>query len=160
MSYTNKITYPPDREFSIEELSPITPEMIYRWFAFKVFAKEDPTSDDNPTSGKSNTLLGCKKMLSFFMINRLPLGDIVNKSGNPTKSTVAGDLIAFVEKKETHGQGKESCADRAFEYSKFKQVLDSFHQMLSSNFNCKYRYPGRINFMFHYIAHGDDDAHV
>ena len=108
MSYTNNIAYPPDWEFSVEELSPITPEMIYRWFAFKVFGKEDPTPDDNPTYGKSNTLLVFKKMLSYFMINRLPSWDVVNKSGNPTKSTVVNDLIAFVKKKETRGQGKES----------------------------------------------------
>jgi hypothetical protein len=134
--------------------------MIYRWFAFKVFAKEDPTPDDNPTYSKSNTLLACKKMLSFFMINRLPLWDVVNKSGNPTKSTVVNDLIAFVKKKETRGQGKESCADRAFEHSKFKQVLDSFHQSLSSNFNCTYRYPAMMKFMFHYITRGNNATHV
>ena len=113
MSYRNMITYPPDWEFSIQELSLITPEMIQRWFAFKVFAKKDSMPDDNPTYGKSNTLLACKKMLSFFMINCLPLWDVVNKSGNPTKSTAFNDLIAFVKKKETHGQGKEYCTDRA-----------------------------------------------
>ena len=151
--------YPPDWEFSIEE-SPITPEMIYRWFAFKVFAKEDPTPDDNPTYGKSNTLLACTKMLSFFTINRLPSWDVVNKSGNPTKSIVVNDLIAFVKKKETHRQDKESCADHAFEHSKFKHVLDSFHRLLSLNFNCKYRYPALIKFMFHYIACDNDATHV
>jgi hypothetical protein len=133
--------------------------MIYRWFAFKVFAKEDPTPDDNPTYGKS-TLLACKKMLSFFMINRLPSWDVVIKSGNPTKSTAVNDLIAFVKKNETCGQGKESCADRAFAHSEFKQVLDSFHRSLSLNFNCKYRYSAMIKFMFHYIARGDDAAHI
>ena len=83
MSYMNKIAYPLDCEFSIEELSHITPEMIYRWFAFKVFAKEDATPDNNPTYGKFNTLLTSKKMLPFCMINCLPSWDIVNKSGNP-----------------------------------------------------------------------------
>jgi hypothetical protein len=68
ISYRNKIAYALDWEFSIEELSPITPEMIYRWFAFKVLAKEDPTPDDNPTYRKSNTLLACKKMMSFFIL--------------------------------------------------------------------------------------------
>jgi hypothetical protein len=64
-----------------------------------VFAKEYPKPDNNPTYGKSNTLLACKKMLSFFMINHLPWWDVFNKSGNHTKSIVVNDLIAFVKKK-------------------------------------------------------------
>ena len=100
------------------------------------------------------------RMLSFCLVHRLPSWGVVNKSVNPTKSTVVDNPIAFVKKKETHGQGKESCTDRAFEHSKFKQVLDSFHQLLSSNFNCKFCYPAMIKFMFHYIACGNDATHV
>jgi hypothetical protein len=160
MSYTNKIAYPKNWEFSIEELSPISPEMIYRWFAYLAFGIENPSPDDNPTKGKCNSLLAYKKMLSFFMINRLPSWDELHRSGNPTKSSIVNDLIAFVKKKETRGQGKRSCADRAFEHSEFQQVLDSFHHSERSNFNCKYRYPAMIKFMFHYVARGDDAAHV
>jgi hypothetical protein len=71
MSYTNKISYPKDWEFSNEELAPITPEMIYKWFAYQAFGKENPSLEDNPTGGKSNSLLAYKKMLSFFMVNCL-----------------------------------------------------------------------------------------
>lgn len=108
MSYTNKIAYPKDWEFSIEELSPISPEMIYRWFAYLAFGIENPSPDDNPTKGKCNSLLAYKKMLSFFMINRLPSWDELHRSGNPTKSSIVNDLIAFVKKKETRGQGTRS----------------------------------------------------
>eukprot|EP00804_Cyclotella_cryptica_P005908 CCRYP_000157-RA/>CCRYP_000157-RA protein AED:0.19 eAED:0.58 QI:0/0/0/1/0/0/3/0/273 len=60
-------------------------------------------------------------MLSYFMINRLPSWDVVNKLGNPTKSTVVTDLIAFVKKKETCGN--ESSIDSAFEHSEFQQTF-------------------------------------
>jgi hypothetical protein len=43
MSCTNKISYPKNWEFSIEELVPITPEMIYEWFAFQALGKENPS---------------------------------------------------------------------------------------------------------------------
>eukprot|EP00804_Cyclotella_cryptica_P017932 CCRYP_001288-RA/>CCRYP_001288-RA protein AED:0.36 eAED:0.36 QI:0/-1/0/1/-1/1/1/0/305 len=160
MSYTNKISYPKDWEFSIEELAPIMPEMIYKWFAFQAFGKENPSPTDNPTGGKSNSLLAYKKMLSFFMVNRLPSWDEMHRHGNPTKSSIVNDLISFVKKKETRGQGKESKADRAFEHSEFQQVLGAFHHASPEDFNCKYRYAAIIKFMFHYISRGDDAAHV
>ena len=159
MSYTNKISYPKDWEFSNEELVPITPEMIYQWFAYQVFGKENPSPEDNPTGGKSNSLLAYKKMLTFFMVNHLPLWDEMHQHGNPTKSSIVNDLISFVKKKEMRGQGKESKADRAFEHSEFQQVLDSFHNASSTDFS-KYRYAAMIKFMFHFVCHGDDAAHV
>ena len=60
MSYTNKISYPKDWEFSIEEFAPITPEMIYQWFAYQAFGKENPSPEYNPTGGTSNSLLAYK----------------------------------------------------------------------------------------------------
>ena len=52
-------------------------------------------------------------MLSFFMVNRLPLWDEMHQHSNLTKSSIMNDLISFVKKKETRGQGKESKADCA-----------------------------------------------
>ena len=43
MSYTNKISYPKDWEFFIVELMPIMIELIYKWFAFQAFGKENPS---------------------------------------------------------------------------------------------------------------------
>ena len=159
MSYTNKISYPKDWEFSIEELAPITPEMIYQWFAYQVFGKENPSPEDNPTGGKSNSLLACKKMFSFFMVNCRPSWDEMHRHGNPTKSSIMNNLISFVKKKETCCQGKESKADCAFEHRKFQQVLDSFHNASSSDFS-KYCYAAMIKFMFHFVCHGNNAAHV
>ena len=93
------------------------------------------------------------------MMNCLPSWDEMHWRGNPTKSSIMNNLISFVKKKETRGQGKESKADRAFEHSKFQQVMNSFHNASSSDFS-KYRYAAMIKFMFHFVCHGNNAAHV
>ena len=127
--------------------------------AFKVFGKEDPSPNNNPRKGMANSLLAIKKQLSYFMVNRLPSWDQMHNTGNPTKSSEVNDLISFVKKKETRGQGKKSRADRPFEHSEFKQVLDTFHGSIEADFDRKYRYPAMLKFMFHFVARGDDAAH-
>ncbi|KAL7513414.1 hypothetical protein ACHAXN_010510, partial [Cyclotella atomus] len=160
MCYTNKLNYPKDWMFSVEELSPITPKIVCAYMAYKAFGKEDPSPNDNPQKGMANSLLAIKKKLSYFMVNRLPSWDPLHNHGNPTKSTEVNDLISFVKKKETRGQGKKSQADRPFEHSEFKQVLDTCQASLEADFDRKYRYPAMMKFMFHFIARGDDAAHV
>ncbi|KAL3771136.1 hypothetical protein ACHAWO_013503, partial [Cyclotella atomus] len=76
--------------FSVEELSPITPKIVW---------------------------------------------DPLHNHGNPTKSTEVNDLISFVKKKETRGQGKKSQADRPFKHSEFKQVLDTCQASLEADFD-------------------------
>ena len=160
MCYTNKLNYPKDWVFSVEELSPISPKIVYAYMAYKAFGKENRSPNDNPQKGMANSLLAIKKKISYFMVNRLPSWDPLHNHGNPTKSTEVNDLIAFVKKKETLGQGKKSQADRPFEHSKFKQVLDTCHASVEADFDRKYRYPAMMKFMFHFIARGDDAAHV
>ena len=160
MCYTNKLNYPKDWVFSVEELSPISPKIVYAYMAYKAFGKENPSPNDNPQKGMANSLLAIKKKISYFMVNRLPSWDPLHNHGNPTKSTEVNDLIAFVKKKETRGQGKKSQADRPFEHSEFKQVLDTCHVSVEADFDRKYRYPAMMKFMFHFIARGDDAAHV
>jgi len=105
---------------------------------FRAYGFENATPDCNPTGCKSATLLNIKKKISFFMINRLPTWDEIHKTGNPTKSAIINDLIGAVKKKETHGQGKSSCADRPFEPSKFSQVLTCLQESDDSDFDRKY----------------------
>jgi hypothetical protein len=71
MSYNNKSCYPKDWEFSVEELSPLTPEMICQSFCHRAYGHGNATPNENPTGAKSGTLLGWKKKISFFMINCL-----------------------------------------------------------------------------------------
>jgi hypothetical protein len=95
MSYNNKINYPKDWEFSVEELSPLTPEMICRYMSFRAYGFENATPDCNPTGCKSTTLLNIKKKISFFMINCLPTWDEIHKTDNPTKSAIINDQLVL-----------------------------------------------------------------
>jgi hypothetical protein len=160
MCYNNKINYPKDWEFSIQELAPITPEMICKYFCFRAYGHENASPDDIPTLAKSNTLLCWKKHISWFMVNRLIPWDDIHCHGNPTRSSSLNDLIATVKKKEARGQGKKSCADRPFETSEFIQVLTSLMDAPATEFDRKYRYPAMLKTMFHFIARGDDAAHI
>ena len=96
MSYKYGIIYGKDYEFSDEQLSEIQPDDIYKWMALKVFGQPDPSHDDNPTLGRSTSLEYYKKAISFFMPNRLATWNVLNKSGNPTRSQIIIDLIKAV----------------------------------------------------------------
>jgi len=71
MTYTNRIAYPKDYEFSMEELGAITPESIYRWMCSKVYGIPEPSPADNPRKGASNSLLVWKKQISLFIPNSI-----------------------------------------------------------------------------------------
>ena len=135
-------------------------EMICRYMSFRAYGFKNATPDCNQTGCKSAILLNFKKKISFFMINRLPTWDEIHKTCNPSKSAIINDPIGALKKKETHGQGKSSCADRPFEPSEFSQVLTLLQESDDSDFDRKYRYPAMLKFMFHFVAHGDDAAHV
>jgi len=61
MRYKHRINFPANYRFSIEELSAITPEDIYKWFAFKVYGTETPGPTENPIFGTKNACLSWKK---------------------------------------------------------------------------------------------------
>lgn len=158
MRYKHRINFPPDYEFSIEELSAITPEDIYKWFSYKLYGIEMPGPSDNPIFGKSNSMLSWKKHISFFIPDNLIQWSVQSRSGNPTQSRIINDLINVVKKKETRGLGRPSQADRPFEKEEFHQVLSILQA--GNSFDWQYRYPAMLKFMFHLIARGDDAAHV
>jgi len=159
MRRTNKINYPMDYQFSVQELSRVVPDDIYRWMCFKVYGTEEPGRNEKPIYGTSNSLATYKKHLSyFFNAVQITAWNAVSKTGNPSRSVIVNDLIALVKKKECRGLGKESQADRAFEKSEFKQLLDIL--MSSNEFDRRYRYSTMLKFMFHLIGRGDDASHV
>jgi hypothetical protein len=160
MCYNNKINYPKDYVFSIEELAPITPEMICQYFMFRAYGNENATPDGIPTGAMSATLLGWKKKISWFMANRLVPWDDLHSHRNPTRSSAVNDLIATVKRKEARRPGKQSCADRPFEASEFIQVLNSLQNQPASEFEKKYKYPAMLKTVLHFIARGDDAAHI
>ena len=127
MSYKYGIIYGKDYEFSDEQLSEIQPDDIYKWMALKVFGQPDPSHDDNPTLGRSTSLEYYKKAISFFMPNRLATWNVLNKSGNPTRSQIIIDLIKAVRKKEVRKLGKPSAARRPLQFEEFSNTIAILH---------------------------------
>ena len=126
---------------------------------FQGLWNEEPGRDEKPIFGTANSLYTYKKHISYFVSAiQIMAWSELSKTGNPTRSVVVNDLITLVKKKEVRGQGKESQADRAFEKSEFKQVLDIL--MSSDEFDRRYRFPAMLKYMFHLIARGDDASHV
>ena len=152
--------YHKDKIFTPEELSHLTPDHIYRFFAKKVYGREDPGVDDNPTEGRSTTLCYYKKAISFFMPNKLSKWTVIAgvASGNPTKSQEINDLIAAVIRKETRGIGVVPSMDRPLTKNEFHQAL----ALIARNGNLigRLRCLAMIKFQFHLICRNDDTAHV
>ena len=59
---------------------------------------------------------------------------------------------------ETRKQGKKSNADRPMEPSEFEQAIALLEG--TQNFDARYRYPAMLKTQFHFIARGDDAAHM
>eukprot|EP00536_Pseudo-nitzschia_multiseries_P003106 jgi/Psemu1/6971/gm1.6971_g len=82
--------FPDDYVFSSEEKASITSEDIYKFMALKVYGKEDPTGNDNPTLGWSSTLTYYKKAISQFMISQSAWCEATLR-GNPMKLECASE---------------------------------------------------------------------
>jgi hypothetical protein len=54
-----------DHEFTQQELAAVTPMDLVQWMCLKVYGMEEPSPDDNPIEGHSNSLLYWKKAISF-----------------------------------------------------------------------------------------------
>ena len=96
--------YPPNHEFSEDELAAVTPSDICRWMNVKMFRKSNPGANEKPLFGSHHTLDYYKKSLSSFMPNKDESWDPLTKRGNPTKSTEVNALIKRV--KELQGSNK------------------------------------------------------
>jgi hypothetical protein len=159
MSYRDKAQYPKKNyAFQPELLVQVTPNDIYKWMAFKAYGKEDPGPNDNPTCGRSSSLMYYKKALSYFMPHRLMHWNFEQRSGNPTKSTDVNDLIKAVVKKEARQQGRKSQARRPFTQEEFIQLVTLCSQFRDPNI--KYGIPALLKFAFHMIARLDDSCEM
>jgi hypothetical protein len=70
MSYHDKVAYPKKHHpFLVEVLVKVTPTDIIKWMAFKANRKKDPGPNDNPTFGRSTSLVYYKKAISYFMLH-------------------------------------------------------------------------------------------
>jgi hypothetical protein len=97
MNFTHGTDLPATSSFTDEELFCITPELVYAFFAKKVYGTATPNyAMDNPTEGRSDTLKFAKKAISFFMPNRLMPWNAKTRTGNPTCSIPVNNLIKQV----------------------------------------------------------------
>ena len=74
-----------DKVFTNKELSSLTTLYIHRFLTEKLYGREDPGVDDNPTEGRSTTPHYYKKTISYFMLSKLMKWTVVAGivSGNP-----------------------------------------------------------------------------
>ena len=160
MRHKNNVNYPKEYRFSDQELGTITPDDIYRWMCLKAYQKYDPSPTDRPIHARSSSLLYWKKAISYYMPNgNASWNCLANPPcGNPTKSKEVNDLIRGVRKMETRKQGKKSNADRAMEPSEFEQSIALLEG--EQNFDKRHRYTAMLKTQFHFIARGDDIAHL
>jgi len=124
MTFRDNVAYEADYAFTEEQLGAIQPEEVTEWLSMKAFGMQNPGSNDNPQLGRSSSLEQYKKLLSFFMPNKLHQWDDLTRRGNPTRSSVVNNLVRRVKKQECHKQGKESQACRNMVSSEFEQVIE------------------------------------
>ena len=109
LEFMNFKDEPPDpyttaTQFSQEQLLRITDKDVYEWLVFKEYNTCDPTSEDNPTNCRCNTLQYAKKALSYFMPNRNTQWCVALNTGNTTKSTKVNNLLKGVKKRSKKGR--------------------------------------------------------
>eukprot|EP00957_Ditylum_brightwellii_P089542 6818890-Ditylum_brightwellii.AAC.1 len=114
MMFVNNTSYPVGHVFSDQELLRLKPQDVYEWMCCKVYGKENPSPEDNPTCGCSSSLEYYKKAISFFMPCQLEAWNVTIKLSNPSRSVDVYDLTKAVKKKEVCQQGKDSSADCPF----------------------------------------------
>ena len=111
--------YTVETELDEERLLQITNKEVYGWLCTKVYGKADATSEDNPIGARSNSIHFLKKTVSFFMPNKNTQWCVMNKCGNPTRSTLVNELIKMMKKREVRKQGKPSQARQPCEIDEF-----------------------------------------
>ena len=91
--------------YTAEEMNAIAPDHVLTWMKLKTYGTPDPDDDANPTRARSNSLKYWKKALSFSIPNRHLGWNEIRGEGNPTRCSMANDLIKRVKQKEARKQG-------------------------------------------------------
>ena len=137
-----------------DRLQTLTPSDLMRWFNMKTFGVENPQHGTNAIHARSNSLLGWKKQISFFMPNNHHQWNEISNSGNPTRSQELIQLIKFVKKREVRGQGIPSQARRPLEEAEFRTAMMLAHT--NENNLTRYGIPALCCFQFSMIGRIDD----
>ena len=136
-----------------------------QWFNMQVFSTETPADDAKPTA-RSTSVEFWKKVLSFFMTNRLMAWNEISNVGNPTRSAELNDLVKYIKKKEVRKQGVQSKARRALTHEEFKNTLQELKSYKRTSEGAStspiwnYGMPASMCLQFHLIARIDDTMHI
>jgi hypothetical protein len=154
MSYLDEEKYEKSHEFTVDQMSALTPADILRWINVRVFGVPDPPEDAKPRGARSNTLKYWKKALSFCMPYKLMQWTKLSNQGNPTESIEINKMLTDVKKKEARKQGAPPQARRSIK----ERAYCLLHSLLKESNNNMWRYaiPAIINFQLHLIARIDD----
>ena len=124
---------------------------VERYLRKKAFGVEESVSiEERPTLCRSYTLEVYKKVISFFIPNRIPTWDPVTKIGNPTKSVDVNQLIKAVRKHEVRTEGAKSRVKRDLTKQEFLKAINLFTRR--NNFANRYRNTCMMKLQFHLIA--------
>ena len=118
MSYIDNNEYHSNEEFSEEKLLSITPEMVYKYLAYRGYGIEEPNSASNPIH-RDSTVAFDKKAISYFLPDKDAQWNSHNRSGNPTKSSKVNSLLTMMKKAQVSKRGIKSQATRALELSEW-----------------------------------------
>lgn len=145
-------------EFLQYKMHTVVPMDVYRFFCKAAYGLENPSTNDNPTSCRSSTLMFYKKAISAFVPNRNMLWNELSQQGNPTRSTLVQRLIQVIKKKEVRHQGKKSKKTRAFTKGEMDQVLNILES--DNRVLWKYSLAAFVKLQIHMIGRVDDMSHV
>ena len=138
ISFKHGRVYDVNQDFSNIELDSFTPQQLVRYMRLKGYGTPDPPPHANPTEGRAPTLLFIKKIISFFMPNRLVVcNELANPPvGNPTKSVPMNNLIKSVKRQEARKQGKPSQARKPFEAHEYKTLIEILDNLDDKESSC------------------------
>lgn len=136
-------------------LQTLTPADLMRWFNFKTYGTETPPEGANPIT-RANSIKSWKKQLSYFMPNRHHAWNEITNHGNPSRCRELHELIKYVTKKETRGEGVPSCARRPLEEAEYRSTMTVAKN--SENDITRYGIPALTSFQFSMIARIDDST--
>ena len=126
MSWNDGIDYEKTRRFTQEELLTITPQLIVRWFKWRVYGSPDADPYTDPIQAhRSNSVKAWKKSLSYFMPNNNMQWVETQNLGNPTKSRDIAKFLKTIMKKEAARLGMPSQARRAIHVAEFEQAIET-----------------------------------
>lgn len=125
MSHVHQLTHDPAAQSMWDEatLGELTPLDCKHFFETFVCSVNDPPANMKPDKGCSSTIEFAKKVISFFMSNRLLGWNTLACAGNPTTSALVNNLIKKDKRFEVRGQGKASQAKKSMQKPECRHLL-------------------------------------